>query len=48
MLLLFCHINVGLESGLFSVAILHTKNAMYLSALMRATFPDSLIHHLNI
>jgi hypothetical protein len=48
MLLLFCHINLGLASGLFSLAFLHTKNTMHLSTLMCATFPDSLVHHLNI
>jgi hypothetical protein len=46
-LMLFCHINLSLASGLFSSAILHRKNIVYLSALMRGTFPASLIYHLN-
>jgi hypothetical protein len=35
-LVLFCHISLGLASGLFSLALLHTKNTTYLSPVSYA------------
>jgi hypothetical protein len=50
MLLLFCRINSGLASGLFSVAFLYTKNTItpctsLLSCMLHS--PASLFYHLN-